>query len=112
MVAQPVVTEFPGEPGDFIQYARRLAKMEQRDVAEHMDLDPKTIGRWEKGITTPRIDQWKELATFLHAPWLIDALAGWMRGRLPLYVDMPYPATTAEFHNVRSENCESLVTAA
>ncbi len=44
-----------------LRAARVNAKLRQKDVASKMNVDVSTIGKWEKGETVPRCDQFKML---------------------------------------------------
>lgn len=41
---------------------RRAARLKQSDVARHFGTSKLTVGRWERGETSPSVEKLKELA--------------------------------------------------
>lgn len=62
--------------GDRLATARRLARMEQADVAERLGVTPKTVSRWETNTTTPDFDHVVRFARITRQPltWFEDVI--------------------------------------
>jgi transcriptional regulator with XRE-family HTH domain len=61
----------PSNPGELIAFSRKLLGMSQERLAQQLEIDPGTLGRWEKGKNRPSLQNWKKLrAVFLSIAWL------------------------------------------
>jgi transcriptional regulator with XRE-family HTH domain len=50
-----MATEIP-HPGEKIRAARASKGWKQKHLAAHVDVEPITVSRWERGATTPDLD--------------------------------------------------------
>ena len=55
--------------GERIQMARKKAGMKQSDLAEKLGVAVVTIGQYERGQRTPRLEQLRRIATTLGVEW-------------------------------------------
>ncbi|EPN0316268.1 XRE family transcriptional regulator [Vibrio vulnificus] len=51
--------------GERIKQARKNVGLKQKDVAEALDVTPQAVSGWERGVTTPQVDLYDQIATLL-----------------------------------------------
>src|SRR5215472_6374780 len=75
-------------PNELLRYERQQRNWTQEYVAERIGApDPKMVGKWERGITTPQLHYCKQLATlFGKSTWELGLAR---RGEVPFW-NVPY----------------------
>jgi transcriptional regulator with XRE-family HTH domain len=51
-----------GGVGKRLRIARRSAGLTQRELAERLDVEPITVSRWERGVTSPSLPRLMRVA--------------------------------------------------
>ena len=61
--------------GKFIAENRNLQSLTQKDLGEFLNINPKTVSKWERGVNAPDIALLTELAKYLNVS-VEEILAG------------------------------------